>query len=227
MQIYNTLTRKKEPLTPITPGKIKMYTCGQTVYNDIHIGNARFYVAFDAIRRYLEYRGYDVTYVQNFTDIDDKLIQRAAEENTTVQALAEKYIARTREDLEHLNVLPATVNPRATEEIPEIIAMISKLVDSAHAYEVNSSVYFDTTRAPDYGKLSKKNIDDLIAGARVEVSKEKRNSADFILWKPAKEGEPAWDSPWGQGRPGWHIECSAMVKRYLGDEIDIHGGGSD
>jgi len=227
MKIYNTLTRKKEAFTPITSGKIKMYTCGQTVYNDIHIGNARFYVAFDAIRRYLEYKGYEVEYVQNYTDIDDKLIRRAAEENTTVHALAEKYIARTREDLDALNVKPASKNPRATEEIPEIIAMISKLIDSAYAYEVNGSVYFDTTRAPDYGKLSKKNIEDLIAGARVEVSQEKRNPADFILWKPAKPGEPAWESPWGWGRPGWHIECSAMVQKYLGEEIDIHGGGSD
>ena len=227
MKIYNTLTRKKENFEPITPGKIKMYTCGQTVYNHIHIGNARFYVAFDAIRRYLEYKGYEVTYVQNFTDIDDKLIQRAAEENTTVQSLAKKYIASTKEDLEKLNVKSATINPRATEEIVEIVAMIKQLVESAHAYEVNGSVYFDTTRAPNYGKLSKKNIEDLIAGARVEVSQEKRNPADFILWKPAKSGEPAWESPWGMGRPGWHIECSAMVRKYLGDEIDIHGGGSD
>ena len=227
MKIYNTLTRKKEPLTPINPGKIKMYTCGQTVYNDIHIGNARFYVAFDAIRRYLEYKGYEVEYVQNFTDIDDKLIQRAAEEATTVQALSEKYIARTLEDLESLNVKPATKNPKATEEITEIIAMIETLVANSNAYEVSGSVYFDTTKAPNYGKLSKKNIDDLITGARVEVSKEKRNPTDFILWKPAKPGEPAWQSPWGKGRPGWHIECSAMVKKYLGNEIDIHGGGSD
>ncbi|MCL2361667.1 MAG: cysteine--tRNA ligase [Defluviitaleaceae bacterium] len=227
MKIYNSLTRKKEELIPITPGKIKMYTCGQTVYNDIHIGNARFYVAFDAIRRYLEYKGYEVDYVQNFTDIDDKLIQRAAEENTTVQALAEKYIARTLEDLKSLNVKPATHNPKATEEITEIIAMIEKLAASGNAYEKNGSVYFDTTTAPNYGKLSKKNIDDLLAGARVEVSKEKRNPSDFILWKPAKPGEPAWESPWGPGRPGWHIECSAMVKKYLGNEIDIHGGGSD
>jgi len=227
MKIYNTLTRKKEPLTPITPGQIKMYTCGQTVYNDIHIGNARFYVAFDAIRRYLEYKGYKVNYVQNFTDIDDKLIQRAAEENTAVQALADKYIDRTLEDLTSLNVNHATINPRATQEITEIIAMISQLVTSGNAYEKNGSVYFNTTTAPDYGKLSRKNIEDLIAGARVEVSQEKQNPTDFILWKPAKPGEPAWESPWGNGRPGWHIECSAMVRKYLGEEIDIHGGGSD
>jgi len=227
MKIYNTLTKKKETLTPITPGKIKMYTCGQTVYNDIHVGNARFYVVFDAIRRYLAYKGYKVNYVQNFTDIDDKLIQRAKDENTTVQELAEKYIARTKEDLVNLNVQPATVHPQATKEIDEIIEMISQLISTGHAYEKNGSVYFNTKKAPDYGKLSKKNIDDLIAGARIEVSKEKQNPTDFILWKPAKPEEPAWESPWSSGRPGWHIECSAMVLKYLGEEIDIHGGGSD
>jgi len=227
MQIYNTLSKKKEQLVPITPGKIKMYTCGQTVYNDIHMGNARFYVVFDAIRRYLEYKGYEVDFVQNFTDIDDKLIQRAEEEKTTVQALADKYISHTLEDLKMLNVKPATHNPKATEEVTEIMAMIEKLIETGNAYEATGSVYFDTTTAPNYGKLAKKNIDDLIAGIRVEVSKEKRNPADFILWKPAKPKEPAWKSPWGLGRPGWHIECSAMVKKYLGKEIDIHGGGSD
>jgi len=204
-----------------------MYTCGQTVYNDIHIGNARFYVAFDAIRRYLEYKGYKVSFVQNFTDIDDKLIQRASDENTTVKVLADKYIARTLEDLESLGVAPATAYPRAMDEINEIIAMIGQLIKTGHAYEKNGSVYFNTTSTPDYGKLSRKNIDDLISGIRIEVSEEKQNPTDFILWKPAKPGEPAWESPWGSGRPGWHIECSAMVRKYLGEEIDIHGGGSD
>ncbi|MCL2571196.1 MAG: cysteine--tRNA ligase [Defluviitaleaceae bacterium] len=227
MKIYNTLTRKKEELIPITPGKIKMYTCGQTVYNDIHIGNARFYVAFDAIRRYLVHKGYEVNYVQNFTDIDDKLISRATEENTSVKALAEKYITRTLEDLQSLNILPGTIHPRATEEIEEIRTMIAELVSTGHAYEKKGSVYFNTTKAPNYGKLSKKKIEDLIAGARVEVSPDKQNPADFILWKPAKPGEPAWESPWSTGRPGWHMECSAMVRKYLGSEIDIHGGGSD
>jgi len=227
MKIHNTLTRKKEPLTPITPGEIKMYTCGQTVYNDIHIGNARFYVAYDAIRRYLEYKGYDVKYVQNFTDIEDKIIQRAIEEGCTTHELAEKYIARTHEDLRNLNVKPATVHPQATHEIPEIIAMIDQLVQGGHAYHINGSVYFNTANAEGYGKLSRKNIDDLIAGARIEVDADKQNPTDFILWKPAKPGEPYWPSPWGNGRPGWHIECSAMALKYLGEEIDIHGGGSD
>jgi len=227
MKIHNTLTRKKETLTPINPGKIKMYTCGQTVYNDIHMGNARFYVAYDAVRRYLEYKGYDVKYVQNFTDIEDKIIQRATEEGCTTHELAEKYIARTLEDLDALNVKHATVHPKATEEIPEIIAMIERLIRGGHAYHVNGSVYFDTANAEGYGKLSRKNIDDLIAGARIEVNEEKQNPTDFILWKPAKPGEPFWESPWGRGRPGWHIECSAMALKYLGEEIDIHGGGSD
>jgi len=227
MKIHNTLTRQKEFLTPITTGEIKMYTCGQTVYNDIHIGNARFYVAFDAIRRYLEYKGYDVKYVQNFTDIEDKIIQRATEEGCTTQEISEKYIARTLADLDSLNVKYATVYAKATQELPEIIVMIEQLIEGGHAYHVNGSVYFDTANAEDYGKLSRKNIDDLIAGARIEVSEEKQNPTDFILWKPAKPGEPAWESPWGSGRPGWHIECSAMALKYLGEEIDIHGGGSD
>ena len=227
MKIYNSLTRKKEPFIPITPGQINIYTCGQTVYNDIHIGNARFYVAFDAIRRYLEYKGFNVKYVQNFTDIDDKIIEKAAQENTTTQELADRYVARTLSDLDALNVNHATIHPRATEEMPEIIAMIKKLITSQNAYEKNGSVYFDTTSVKNYGKLSRKNIDDLIAGARIKVDDDKKNPSDFILWKPAKPGEPAWESPWGSGRPGWHIECSAMAKKYLGDEIDIHGGGSD
>ena len=227
MKIHNTLSGKKEPLTTITPGKIKMYTCGQTVYNDIHIGNARFYVAYDAIRRYLEYKGYDVKYVQNFTDIEDKIIQRATEEGCTTHDLAEKYIARTLEDLDSLNVRHATIHPKATDEMPEIIAMIEKLIRGNHAYHINGSVYFNTVDAEGYGKLSGKKIEDLISGARIEIDPEKQNPTDFILWKPAKEGEPYWQSPWGNGRPGWHIECSAMALKYLGEEIDIHGGGGD
>jgi len=227
MKIYNTINRQKDAFTPITPGAIKMYTCGQTVYNNIHMGNARFYVVYDAIRRYLEYRGYKVDYVQNFTDIDDKTIQRANEEGISTQQLAEKYIASTLADLAALNVKPATFNPRVTQEIPEIIEMVAQLVDSRHAYENNGTVYFDVASFPSYGKLSKKNIDNLEAGARVEVEAGKKNPMDFVLWKPAKPGEPSWESPWGNGRPGWHIECSAMVRKYLGDQIDIHGGGTD
>ena len=227
MKIQNTLSGKKEPLATITPGVVKMYTCGQTVYNDIHMGNARFYVAYDAIRRYLEYKGYEVKYVQNFTDIEDKIIQRAIEEGTTTHELAEKYIARTLEDLDALNVRHATIHPKATDEIPEIIDMIQRLIQGNHAYHINGSVYFNTVAAPGYGKLSRKKIEDLISGARIEIDPEKQNPTDFILWKPAKPGEPSWESPWGSGRPGWHIECSAMALKYLGEEIDIHGGGSD
>jgi len=227
MKIYNTITRKKEDFAPITQNKIKMYTCGQTTYNDIHMGNARFYVAYDAIRRYLEYRGYSVEYVQNFTDIDDKTIQRANEEGLSTNEISEKYIASTMEDLAALNILSAMVNPRVTEEIPEIVEMIVQLVAKGHAYENNGTVYYDVNSFCEYGKLSKKNIDDLEAGARVEVEAGKKNPADFVLWKPAKPGEPSWPSPWGNGRPGWHIECSAMVRKYLGDQIDIHGGGTD
>ena len=227
MRIYNTINRQKDEFTPITPGNIKMYTCGQTVYNDIHMGNARFYVVYDAIRRYLEYRGYNVEYVQNFTDIDDKTIQRAREEGITTEEIAEKYIASTKADLAALNVQPATFNPRVTEEMPAIIEMISQLVSSGHAYENNGTVYYAVDSFADYGKLSKRNIDDLEAGARVEVEPGKKNPMDFVLWKPAKPGEPSWESPWGNGRPGWHIECSAMIRKYLGDQIDIHGGGTD
>ncbi|MCL2364544.1 MAG: cysteine--tRNA ligase [Defluviitaleaceae bacterium] len=249
LDIYNTLTRKKEFFEPISsdsPRTVKMYTCGQTVYNDIHMGNARFYVVFDTVRRYLTHLGYDVQFVQNFTDIDDKMITRAAEEGTTVEALAEKYIARTLEDLANLNVQPATANPRATHEIPAIIEMISTLINREAAYIVanddaepsppttdgcapqrSKSVFFDVTRTTNYGKLSRKKIEDLQAGARIEVDGDKKSPADFILWKPAKPGEPAWDSPWGPGRPGWHIECSAMIKKYLGNAIDIHGGSAD
>ncbi|MCL2839609.1 MAG: cysteine--tRNA ligase [Defluviitaleaceae bacterium] len=227
MKIYNTLARQKETLTPLTPGELKMYTCGQTTYNDIHMGNARFYVVFDAIRRYLEYKKYDVKYVQNFTDIDDKIIQKANEEGVTSEAIAQRYIDRTLEDLDNLNVKRATVNPRATEEIPEILSMITTLIEKGFAYENNGTVYYEVSKFKNYGKLSHKNVDDLEAGARVEVESGKRNPADFVLWKPAKPDEPKWASPWGDGRPGWHIECSAMIRKYLGDSIDIHGGGGD
>ncbi|MCL2203107.1 MAG: cysteine--tRNA ligase [Defluviitaleaceae bacterium] len=229
MSIYNTLTRRKEPFVPLDPGgkTVKMYTCGQTVYNDIHMGNARFYVVFDAVRRYMAYRGFDLQFMQNFTDIDDKIIARAAQEGRAVADIANTYIARTLEDLESLNVWLADKHPCATQEIPEIIAMVEKLIAKDAAYERGGTVYFDTTRAAHYGKLSRKNPDDLLAGARIEIDSDKRNPADFVLWKPAKAGEPFWESPWGRGRPGWHIECSAMAYKYLGEEIDIHGGGAD
>ncbi|MCL2708571.1 MAG: cysteine--tRNA ligase [Defluviitaleaceae bacterium] len=227
MRIYNTLARKKEEFAPPPPYEIKMYTCGQTVYNDIHIGNARFYVVFDAVRRYLEHKGYTVRFAQNFTDVDDKIIKRANEEGADSSEIAERYIARTLEDLVSLNVRKATINPRATEEIGPIIGMIKTLVDKGFAYEKNGTVFFEAARAKDYGKLSKKNIDDLEAGARVELNEDKRNPADFVLWKPDKPGEPKWESPWGTGRPGWHIECSAMAGKYLGTTIDIHGGAED
>jgi len=227
MKIYNTMNRTKEQFAPIEPEKIKMYTCGQTVYNDIHMGNARFYVVFDAIRRYLIWRGFDVNFVQNFTDIDDKIIAKAVEENCTTEEIAERYIAHTLEDLDALNCMRATVNPRATHEIDEIISLISALIEKNFAYENKGTVYYDVIKFKNYGKLSRKKIDDLEAGARVEVEEGKKNPMDFVLWKPAKPDEPAWSSPWGEGRPGWHIECSAMAKKYLGDTIDIHGGAED
>ena len=227
MKIYNTIHQQKEKFETITPNVVKMYTCGQTVYNDIHVGNARFYVAFDAIRRYLMYKGMEVQFVQNFTDIDDKIIEKANAENITTEALSKKYIDSTLADLKSLNVLPATKNPLATEEIPEIIQMIEALITAGSAYNVDGTVYFGINTFPDYGKLSRKNIEDLEAGARIEVESAKKHPGDFVLWKPAKPGEPQWESPWGSGRPGWHIECSAMIRKYLGDEIDIHGGGAD
>ena len=227
MKIYNSLTRQKEVFSTITPGVVKMYTCGQTVYNDIHMGNARFYVVYDAVRRHLERRGYDVVFVQNFTDIDDKIIDKANQERCEASEIAIRYISRTLEDLETLGVKPATVNPRVTEELDVIIDMIQDLLTKGYAYESNGTVYFSVEKFSDYGKLSKKKLESLEAGKRVEVEKEKRSPFDFVLWKPAKECEPKYESPWGDGRPGWHIECSAMVKKYLGDEIDIHGGGED
>ncbi|HHX60936.1 MAG TPA: cysteine--tRNA ligase [Epulopiscium sp.] len=227
MRLYNTLTRQKEELIPVEPGKIKMYVCGPTVYNYIHIGNARPYIAFDAVRRYLEYRGYDVTYIQNFTDVDDKIIKYANETGQTANEVVEYYIAETLKDADGLNVKRATAHPRVTEEMDSIIELIGELVSKGHAYEVDGTVYFDAGNWENYGKLSKKVLDELELGSRIAVDEEKKNPMDFILWKPKKEGEPAWESPWGDGRPGWHIECSAMSKKYLGDTIDIHAGGED
>ena len=227
MKVYNTLTRKKEDLVPITPGEIKMYACGPTVYNYIHIGNARPLCIFDILRRYLEYRGYKVTFVQNFTDIDDKIIRRANEEHVDFSEISERYIKEFWTDADGLNVRHATVNPKATENIDAIIHIISTLIEKGYAYEAQGDVYFSTEEFKDYGKLSHQPLEDLEAGARIMVGEVKREPMDFAVWKAAKPGEPAWDSPWGKGRPGWHIECSAMNWRYLGDTIDIHCGGQD
>ena len=227
MKVYNTLTRKKEELVPITPGEIKMYACGPTVYNYIHIGNARPLCIFDILRRYLEYRGYKVTFVQNFTDIDDKIIRRANEEHVDFSEISERYIKEFWTDADGLNVRHATVNPKATENIDAIIYIISTLIEKGYAYEAQGDVYFSTEKFKDYGKLSHQPLEDLEAGARIMVGEVKREPMDFAVWKAAKPDEPAWDSPWGKGRPGWHIECSAMNWRYLGDTIDIHCGGQD
>ena len=227
MKVYNTLTRKKEELVPITPGEIKMYACGPTVYNYIHIGNARPLCIFDILRRYLEYRGYKVTFVQNFTDIDDKIIRRANEEHVDFSEISERYIKEFWTDADGLNVRHATVNPKATENIDAIIHIISTLIEKGYAYEAQGDVYFSNEKFKDYGKLSHQPLEDLEAGARIMVGEVKREPMDFAVWKAAKPGEPAWDSPWGKGRPGWHIECSAMNWRYLGDTIDIHCGGQD
>ncbi len=227
MQIFNSMTRKKEEFVPITPGQVKMYCCGPTVYNYIHVGNARPIIMFDVLRRYFEYRGYQVTFVQNFTDVDDKIINRANEEGITAAQVAEKYIGEYFTDAKGLGVRPATVHPKATENIPNIIELVKTLVDKGYAYPVNGDVYFRTLKFPGYGKLSHQPIEDLQAGARIDVNDVKENPLDFALWKAAKPGEPYWDSPWGKGRPGWHIECSAMSNRYLGKTIDIHCGGQD
>ncbi len=228
MLLYNTMTRKKEELVPLVPGRISMYACGPTVYNYFHIGNARPFIVFDTLRRYLVYRGYAVTFVQNFTDIDDKMIRRANEEGTSVAALGERFIAEYYRDADALGIARASANPRATEHIPEIIALVQKLVDGGHAYAPgNGDVYFSVRSFPGYGKLSGQNIDDLENGARVEPGDVKRDPLDFALWKGEKPGEPAWDSPWGRGRPGWHIECSAMSMAILGESFDIHAGGQD
>ena len=219
MKVYNTLTRQKEEFVPMEEGKVKMYVCGPTVYDFIHIGNARPYVVFDTVRRYLEYKGYDVTYVQNFTDVDDKIINRANKENTTMQAISDKYIEEAFHDADGLNVRRATVHPRVTQEMDGIIEMVQTLIDKGFAYEDKGTVYYNTKMFPEYGKLSRKNLDELIAGAseRVTIDDAKKNSTDFVLWKPKKEGEPSWPSPWGDGRPGWHIECSVMAKHHLGE----------
>lgn len=227
MKIYNTMTKKKEEFVPIEEGKVSMYVCGPTVYSYIHIGNARPIVVFDTVRKFLEYKGYQVNFVSNFTDVDDKIIKRAIEEGISASEVSERYIEEYKIDTKGLNVKEASKHPKATEEIDEMIEMISDLIKKGHAYEKNGTVYFRTRTFDSYGKLSKKNIDDLEAGARIAVNEEKEDPMDFVLWKPKKEGEPSWDSPWGKGRPGWHIECSVMSKKYLGEQIDIHAGGED
>ncbi len=227
MKLYNTLTRKKEEFKPITPGKVKMYVCGPTVYNYFHIGNGRTFIVFDTIRRYLEYRGYDVEFVQNFTDIDDKMIKKANEENTTVKEVGDKFIAEYYKDADSLNIERATCNPRATEYIQDVIDFVSELIEKGYAYEVDGDVYFSTKKFTDYGKLSGQNLEDLQAGARISVDERKKDPMDFAVWKAEKPGEPSWDCPWGKGRPGWHIECSCMARKILGETIDIHAGGMD
>ncbi|HBG6480336.1 TPA: cysteine--tRNA ligase [Clostridioides difficile] len=227
MKVYNTLTRTKEEFVPLEEGKVKMYVCGPTVYNYIHIGNARPFIIFDTLRRYLEYRGYDVTYVQNFTDVDDKIINRSHEEGISPEEVAAKYIKEYFVDCDGLGIKRATVHPQVTDNIQQIIEFIKELEDKGYAYAVNGDVYFDTNKFEGYGKLSGQKQEDLEAGARTEVNDQKRHPMDFVLWKAKKEGEPGWDSPWGEGRPGWHIECSVMSKRYLGETIDIHAGGQD
>ncbi|MDN9726230.1 cysteine--tRNA ligase [Clostridioides difficile] len=227
MKVYNTLTRTKEEFVPLEEGKVKMYVCGPTVYNYIHIGNARPFIIFDTLRRYLEYRGYDITYVQNFTDVDDKIINRSHEEGISPEEVAAKYIKEYFVDCDGLGIKRATVHPQVTDNIQQIIEFIKELEDKGYAYAVNGDVYFDTNKFEGYGKLSGQKQEDLEAGARIEVNDQKRHPMDFVLWKAKKEGEPGWDSPWGEGRPGWHIECSVMSKRYLGETIDIHAGGQD
>lgn len=231
MKIYNTLTKKKEEFVPIEQGKVRMYVCGPTVYNYIHIGNARPMVVFDTVRRYMEYKGYEVNYVSNFTDVDDKIINKSVEEGVDSSVISERYIEECKKDMEGLNVRPATTHPKATEEIDGMLDMINTLIEKGHAYRgADGTVYFRTRSFQDYGKLSHKNIDELRGGNRsllVSGEEQKEDPLDFVLWKPKKEGEPYWKSPWCEGRPGWHIECSVMSRRYLGEEIDIHAGGED
>jgi len=227
VKLYNTLTRKKEEFVPLEEGKVKMYVCGPTVYNYFHVGNARPFIIFDTLRRYLEYKGYEVIYVQNFTDVDDKMINRAAEEGITIEELAERFIKEYFKDADALGIKRATVHPRATYLIKEMIELIQKLEDNSLAYVADGDVYFDTQKFKGYGKLSGQSLEDLNAGARIEVNEKKKNPTDFALWKKEKPGEPAWNSPWGRGRPGWHIECSVMAIKYLGETIDIHAGGQD
>lgn len=231
MKIYNTLTKKKEEFVPIEPGKVRMYVCGPTVYNLIHIGNARPMIVFDTVRRYMEHKGYEVNYVSNFTDVDDKIIKKANEEGVDASVISQRYIAECKKDMADMNVKPATTHPLATEEIGGMLDMIQTLIDKGHAYvAADGTVYFRTRSFKGYGKLSHKNLDDLRGGNRsllVSGEDQKEDPLDFVLWKPKKEGEPYWDSTWCKGRPGWHIECSVMSKHYLGDEIDIHAGGED
>ena len=230
MKIYNTMSKTKEEFVPLEEGKVKMYVCGPTVYNLIHIGNARPMIVFDTVRRYFEYKGYDVNFVSNFTDVDDKIIRKANEEGVTAEEISKRYIEECKKDMEGMNIEPATKNPLATEEIGGMIEMIRTLIDKGYAYEKNGTVYFRTRKFKGYGKLSHKNLDDLQSGGRtllVTGEDEKEDPLDFVLWKPKKEGEPAWQSPWSEGRPGWHIECSEMSKKYLGEQIDIHAGGED
>ena len=227
MKLYNTMSQKKEEFVPLEPGKVRMYVCGPTVYNFIHIGNARPMIVFDTVRRYMEYKGYDVNFVSNFTDVDDKIIKKANEEGVSASEISTRYIAECKKDMEGMNIKPATKNPLATEEIPGMIDMISTLIEKGYAYEKEGTVYFRTKKFKGYGKLSKKNLEDLEAGKRIAVEDQKEDEMDFVLWKPKKENEPYWESPWSQGRPGWHIECSEMSKKYLGDQIDIHAGGED
>ena len=231
MKIFDTMTRYKEEFNPIEPGKVRMYVCGPTVYNLIHIGNARPMIFFDTVRRYFMYKGYEVNYVSNFTDVDDKIIKAAQEEGVDCSVISERYIEECKKDMAGMNVLPATVHPKATEEIDGMIRMIQELIDKGHAYVApDGTVYFRVRSFPEYGKLSHKNLDDNMSGLRtlkVTGEEDKEDPNDFVLWKPKKEGEPYWESPWCQGRPGWHIECSVMSKKYLGEQIDIHGGGED
>ena len=227
MRLYNSLTRQKEEFVPIVPGEVKMYVCGPTVYNYFHIGNGRTFIIFDTIRRYLEYRGYKVTFIQNFTDIDDKMINKANAEGITVKELGDKFIDEYYQDADGLQVKRATINPRATEYIDEVVEFVKDLIDRGFAYEIDGDVYFSTKKFEEYGKLCGQNLEDLQSGARISVDERKKDPMDFAVWKSQKPGEPAWESPWGLGRPGWHIECSCMAKKSLGDTIDIHGGGMD
>ena len=227
MKVFNSLKKQKEEFVPIKPGEVSMYVCGPTVYNFFHIGNGRTFIVFDTIRKYLEYRGYKVNFVQNFTDIDDKMIRKANDEGTTVKELGDRYIAEYYKDADALNITRATVNPRATEFMGEIVAFVKELIEKGYAYEVDGDVYFSTKKFTSYGKLSGQNLEDLQAGARISVDERKNDPMDFAVWKKQKPGEPAWESPWGLGRPGWHIECSCMAYKLLGETIDIHAGGTD
>ncbi|MEE8126594.1 MAG: cysteine--tRNA ligase, partial [Nitrospirales bacterium] len=227
LTLYNTRTKKKEPFVPLVPGHVSMYVCGVTVYDDCHLGHARSALVFDIIRRYLEFLGYQVKYVRNFTDVDDKILQRAKKDGIPWTEVTKKYIGAFYRDMGRLGIVPPTVEPRATQHIPDIVEMIAGLVEKGFAYEVDGDVYFEVRKFPTYGQLSGRNLEELLAGARIEVDPRKRDPMDFALWKSAKPGEPGWESPWGSGRPGWHIECSAMSIKHLGSPFDIHGGGKD